>query len=104
MKTRILLTRCPTCHRGRVARRVLAAHQRRHDRPGRRAFDLVSVLSAAATRVYRQALDSSRGGASVTRLCIALAGWLPWVLVATFAAVGGSATALLLFAALGVRP
>ena len=30
-----------------------------------------------------------------------LAGWLPWVLVAAFAAVGGSATTLLLFAALG---
>ena len=34
----------------------------------------------------------------------ALAGWLPWLLVVTFAAVGGSATALLLLVALGARP
>ena len=33
----------------------------------------------------------------------ALAGWLPWVLVAIFAAVGGSATALLFLVALGGR-
>ena len=34
----------------------------------------------------------------------ALVGWLPWVLVAVFAAVGGSGTALLLIVGLGVRP